>query len=187
MRKIKFNSGFTLLELMIVMVIVAIGIALAVPTYQNVTQRRQTTAQAEEVAAFLAYTQSEAVKKNTPISVELKWTSANNWCIGAAETLTGCDCTGGGTACTIEGVSKTMGSATQVKSSMLSPGASDKVFAFDPIRGTMIDVDLTPAHAFTLQSDNAKYELRVDVAPTGRIKICNSDSNRAVPGFKPCI
>ena len=185
MRKMKFNPGFTLLELVIVMAIVAIGVALAVPTYQNVTQRRQTTAQAEELAAFLAFTQSEAIKKNTPISVELKYTSANNWCIGAAETLTGCDCKGLGTACTIEGVFRTMSSATQEKSSMLSPGSDDVVFAFDPVRGTMIDIDLIP-HAFTLQSDNAKYELRVDVAPTGRIKICNSDSNKTVPGFKPC-
>ena len=170
---------------MIVMVIVAIGVALAVPTFQNVTQRRQTTAQAEELAAFIAYAQSEAVKQNTVVSVELKYTSANNWCVGAAETLTGCDCTGSGTACTIDGVLKTMGSATQEKSSMLTPG-TDKVFAFDPIRGTMIAADLVPTHTFTLQSDNAKYALRVDVAPTGEVKVCNPFSAKAVPGFKAC-
>jgi type II secretion system protein H len=183
----KTSQGFTLLELMIVMVIVAIGVALATPTFRDVTERRQTTAQAEELAAFLSYAQSEAVKKNRPISVELKHTSPTNWCIGAAETLTGCDCTGGGTACTIEGVNWTMSSATQKHSSMLSPPlVSDKVFAFDPVRGTMISADLSNTHAFTLQSDNGEYRLRVDVAVTGRIKVCNPDSSKAVHGYKPC-
>jgi Tfp pilus assembly protein FimT len=172
---------------MIVLVIVAIGVALATPTFQDVTQRRQTTAQAQELAAFLSFAQGEAVKKNTPISVELKFTSPSNWCIGAAETLTGCDCTGVGTACTIEGVTVTMGSATQEHSSMLTPAVlADKVFAFDPIRGTMIADDLANSHTFTLQSDNAKYALRVDVAATGRIKVCNPLSSKAVHGYKSC-
>jgi prepilin-type N-terminal cleavage/methylation domain-containing protein len=183
----KINHGFTLLELMIVMVIVAIGVALATPTFQDITQRRQTTAQAEELAAFLSYAQSEAVKKNTPISVELKYTSSSDWCVGAAETLTGCACKGTGTACTIEGVNFTMGSATQKHSSLVAPALlADKIFAFDPIRGTMITGDLANAHFFTMQSDNAKYRLRVDVGATGRIKICNPVSTKAVPGYKPC-
>lgn len=187
MRNIKANLGFTLLELMIVLVIVAIGIALAVPTFQDVTQRRQTTAQAEELAAFLSYVQGEAVKQNRPISVELKYTNPGNWCVGAAETLTGCDCTGNGTACTIEGVTRVVNSATYEKSSMLAPPTIyDKTFAFDPIRGTMINIDLNPPHFFTLQSDNGKHSLRVDVAATGRVKVCNPTASKAVPGFKPC-
>ena len=187
MQKIKATPGFTLLELMIVMAIVAIGVALAVPAFQDVTQRRQTTAQAEELAVFLAYAQGEAVKQNRPISVELKYTSPGNWCVGAAETDDGCDCTGGGTACTIEGVTRTMGSATYEKSSMIEPSAGDDlVFAFDPIRGTMIDDDLANTHAFTLQSDSGKYSLLVDVAVTGRVRVCNPVSSKAVPGFKPC-
>ena len=46
------NKGFTLLELMIVMVIVAIGVALAVPAYQDLMQRRETTSKAEQLSAF---------------------------------------------------------------------------------------------------------------------------------------
>ncbi len=187
MQKIKANPGFTLLELMIVMVIVAIGLALAVPTFQDVTQRRQTTAQAEELSAFLAYAQGEAVKQNRPISVELQYISAGNWCVGAAETLTGCDCMGGGTACTIEGVTRIIRGATYEKSSMFPAPTADPVFAFDPIRGTMTDAHLNHPHLFDLQSDNGKYSLRVDVAATGRVKVCNPVSTKAVPGFKPCV
>jgi len=188
MQKIKVSPGFTMLELMIVMVIVAIGLALAVPTFQDVTQRRQTTAQAEELAAFLSFAQSEAVKQNRPISVELKHTNPGNWCVGAAETLTGCDCDGGGVACTIEGVTRVVSSATYEKSSMLTPTgfAPDLVFAFDPVRGTKIATDLGTTHSYTLQSDNGKYELEVDVGATGRVKVCSPTASKKVPGFKPC-
>jgi len=173
-------QGFTLLELVIVMVIVGVGVALAVPTFQDVTQRRQTTAQAAQLAAFLSYAQSTAVKKNRPISIELQYTAPTTWCVGAAETVDGCDCNGIG--CTIEGVTKTMSSATYDKAKMVDP--EDAVLlAFDPIRGIMIGA--TP-QTFTLQSSSEKYELQVEISITGRIKICNPDSSKAVPGFKPC-
>jgi len=187
MRLKAVNRGFTLLELMIVLAIVAIGIALAVPSYEDVLQRRETTSKAESLAAFLAYAQSAAMKRNTEISIQLSRTSDNDWCLGADESLTGCDCTGDDAAdlCTIDGVVRTISSATQTRSSM-TDAAADVVFAFDPIRGTMITADLGNDHDFTLQSDNGKYELEVQVGVTGRIRVCNSDSSKAVPGFKPC-
>jgi type IV fimbrial biogenesis protein FimT len=182
MQKIKISRGFTLIELVIVMVIVGVGLSLAVPTFKDIRERRQTTAQATELSAFLSYAQSVAVKRNRPISIELQYTTPTNWCVGAAETLDGCDCTGGGVVCNVEGDTKVMSSATYDKAKMLTP-AADKVLAFDPIRGIMIDTD---PHSFTLQSQNGKYELRVDIGITGRIKICNPDSSKAVPGFKAC-
>ena len=183
------NRGFTLLELMIVMVIIAIGVALAVPAYQDVIERRETTSQAEQLSAFMSYAQSEAVKKNEMISVQLSYTDANNWCIGANEGNTGCDCTetdsGAASFCSINDVAKIMSSATQTKSSMLSH-ETDTTFTFDPIRGTMASADIGNDHGFVLQSDNTHWQLRVDIGATGRIRICNADSDKAVPGFQAC-
>ena len=181
------NRGFTLLELMIVLLISAIGIALAVPSYESLMQRRETTAKAESLAAFLAYAQSVAVKRNRGISVQLSYTDANNWCLGVDESLTGCNCTGLDAAdlCTVEGVTKTIDSSTQTRSNM-SAYAADTVFAFDPIRGTMIADDLAVDHDFTIQSDNGDFELQVVISATGRIRVCNSDNSKAVGGVKPC-
>lgn len=183
------NRGFTLLELMIVMVIVAIGVALAVPSYRDVIERRETTSQAEQLSAFIAYAQSEAVKSNEMISVQLMHTNANDWCIGASEGDSGCDCTETlSTAtgfCSLNGVAKIMSSATQTTSSMLSH-TTDTTLVFDPVRGTMISSDLGTTHGFTLQSDNTHWALQVDIGVTGRIRICNPDSDKAVPGFKSC-
>ena len=183
------NRGFTLLELMIVSVITAIGVALAVPSYRDAMERRETTSQAEQLSSFLVYAQSEAVKRNEMISIQLSWTNANDWCIGANEGNAGCDCeetdTDAADFCSINDVAKIMSSATQTKSNMLSHEV-DTTFTFDPVRGTMAIADLGNPHGFVLQSDNTNWELTVDIGATGRIRICNADSDVAVPGFHAC-
>ena len=45
------SRGFTLVELMITVVIVGIGVALAVPSWDNAVQKRNTTKAAEEIAS----------------------------------------------------------------------------------------------------------------------------------------
>ena len=78
------STGFTLIELLITVVVVAIGVALAVPSWDNLLQKRMTTGGAEEIAAFLASVQSEAVKRNELVTVILQRNGAGtNWCFGA--------------------------------------------------------------------------------------------------------
>jgi len=185
------NRGFTLLELMIVMVIIAIGVALAVPSYRDVIERRETTSQAEQLSAFIAYAQSEAVKTNEMISIQLTYTNPNDWCIGASEGDSGCDCeetnSSASTFCSISGVAKTMSSSTQTTSSMATQGFGlDKTLVFDPIRGVLAGDDIADEHDVVLQSDNEHWALQVHIEPTGRIRICNPDSDKAVPGFQAC-
>ena len=129
------------------------------------------------------------------ISIQLSYTDANNWCIGANEGNTGCDCTETNSSdadyCSINDVAKIMSSATQTHSSMLSH-ESDTTFTFDPVRGTMASADLVdvggnpPKHGFVLESDNTHWQLTIDIGPTGRIRVCNDDSDKAVPGFQTC-
>ena len=183
------QKGFTLTELMITMVVLAVGVALAVPTYEDVMQRRQTTSQAERLASFLSYAQSEAMKSNQEVSIELKYTSSSNWCIGANEGSAGCDCTEVDDSkplyCSLAGVDHMMDASSATRSGMaVAPG--DKMFTFDPIRGIMLAADLGSDHQFTMQSDNTHYQLRVDVAATGRITLCNPTSDKAVHGFSDC-
>jgi type IV fimbrial biogenesis protein FimT len=183
------NRGFTLLELVIVMVIAAIGIALAVPTYQDVMERRETTAQAEDLVAFVSFAQSAAIKYNKLISVHLTYTDAMNWCIGANEGSAPCDCketdTGAANFCSLNDVAKIVRSSVQTKSSMTA-ASTDRTLVFDPIRGTMVTADLGTNHGLTLESDNGHWSLQVDVGATGRVRICNPDDAKAVPGYQSC-
>jgi len=182
--------GFTILELMIVLVISAIGVALAVPTYQGVMQRRETTAQAEGLAAFVAFAQGEAIKNNRLISVHLTYTDEKNWCFGAIEGNAPCDCEETTTTeadyCSLNGVEKIFRSPENTRSRMTIPSA-DRTLVFDPVRGTMTAAGLDTDHNVRLVSDDDKWFLRVDVEVTGRITVCSPVAAKAVPGFKPCI
>ncbi len=90
------NRGFTLIELMIAVVIVAIGVALAVPTYQNTVQKRRVTGAAESIAAFLTLAQGEAIKRNETIAISVKRAGdGRTWCAGAmirTAATDHCDC-----------------------------------------------------------------------------------------------
>lgn len=187
---INANRGYTLLELMIALVIVAIGVGLAVPSYQDVVQRRETTAQAEELVSFVSFAQSEAVKFNETVSVHLAYTDANNWCLGANEGSAACDCTETDTTaadyCSLNDVATILQSSAYTKSSMSAP-SPDRTLAFDPVRGTMAVADLGTNHGVTLESDNGNWSLQVDVGVTGRIQVCNPDSAKAIPGYKACL
>ena len=183
------NRGFTILELVIVMVIVAIGVALAVPSFSDAMQRRETTAQAEGLVAFVAFAQSESVKYNEMVSVHLTYTDKNDWCIGANEGSAPCDCTetdtGAANFCSLNGVAKIMRSSAQTYSSMTA-ASTDRTLVFDPIRGTMATADLGTDHGLTLESDNGHWSVQVDVGATGRVRICNPDSTKAIPGYQSC-
>jgi type IV fimbrial biogenesis protein FimT len=172
-----------------VMVIVAIGITLAVPTYQNIMQRRETTAQAEDLVAFVSFAQGEAIKYNKLISVHLTYTAAKNWCIGANEGRAPCDCTLIDTDdenyCSLNDVAKIMQSPEKAKFGM-TVASADPTLVFDSVRGTPIAVDLVTDHNVTLESDNGNWSLRVEVEATGRFRICSPDSAKAVPGYPAC-
>lgn len=190
------STGFTLIELLIVMIIVAIGIALAVPSYENIAQKRQTTAEAEQLAAFLGLARSEAVKRNEQIGINFSYTDSTNWCVGAAIGTTYCDCTKPSTHslyCGIDGASHIMSNSDFSKSKMVtSSAATDGYFdfAFDPIRGSMSATDLAnslAARNFVIESENADFRLLVEVTVVGRIRICNPVSTQKVPGYPDCV
>lgn len=120
MRKIIIkNRGLTTLEIMVSVSIIAVLIALAVPSFSRTIDKQRLTGACHEVFEHLAYARSTAIKLNKSISVSFKpnpfyfaphnneQAELYNWCIGLNDaSVSGCNCAGSGSEvakCTVNG------------------------------------------------------------------------------------
>lgn len=65
----KKNSGFTLLELVIVMALVAIVVSIAIPSMRTFSQNDRLITNINTMVGHLAYARSEAVKRSQQVAV----------------------------------------------------------------------------------------------------------------------
>jgi type IV fimbrial biogenesis protein FimT len=65
----KTHSGFTLLELVITVALVAIVVAIAIPSMTTFTQNDRMTTNINTLIGHLAYARSEAVKRSQQVAV----------------------------------------------------------------------------------------------------------------------
>ena len=78
------TRGFTLLELMITVLVIAILTAIAWPNFRDFMHRNAVTAQANQILASLQYARNEAVSRRYPTG--LCGTSTDNACPSAGDT-----------------------------------------------------------------------------------------------------
>lgn len=198
------NQGFTLLELLIVFVIVAIGVTLAVPTYKSFIEKRHLTAAMEEIASLITFAQGEAIKSDNPTTVS--WYSpgghSSGWCIGVTEGNTACDCTETDTTaadfCSIDGQPQRLVQTDFVNMNFefmhMNPNSGN--FTFEPVRGSMsswssnevVDNDyLFYVHSSEGSGSSREFELQLRVKVTGRVYLCtDTGRRRLVGGFTTC-
>jgi len=83
----KAHSGFTLLELMVSIGVLAILLAIGVPTFQNVIRNNRIAGSTNELVTALTYARSEAMKRGDPVTVcassdEAVCTGDTDWSTG---------------------------------------------------------------------------------------------------------
>lgn len=95
-------KGFTLVELMVTLAIVAILATVAVPSFQDMVNNNRLTSQANEFITALNYSRSEAVKRGTSITLTANtdgWQAG--WTIGdGTDTIRNYAAFSGGSALT---------------------------------------------------------------------------------------
>jgi len=69
MRRASRPSGFTLVELMVSLAVLAILLALAVPSFQNATLGARLSGYANDLLASTQLARSEAIKRNAPVTL----------------------------------------------------------------------------------------------------------------------
>ncbi len=65
----RLDKGFTLIELMVTISVVAILATIAIPSFQNFIRQTRVTTQATDFITVLNYARSEAIKQNRAVTV----------------------------------------------------------------------------------------------------------------------
>lgn len=181
-------AGFTLVELMVSVALVAIGLALAVPSYRDMVEKRQLEQGAEQIAAFVGTAQTTASKNNRVVTVSYERTADDDWCFGAVLGTTACDCTESVSSesdyCAINGQRTVLTAASTNSLDLLKSVNGDGAFSYDPLRGMFVDSN--DSLELGLRSPNENYRLKLELNSVGRISICSDGDSHKVPGYGLC-
>jgi type IV fimbrial biogenesis protein FimT len=196
------NRGFTLVELMIVIGVAAIGITLAVPSFRDLIERKAVGGAAEAAYEQLQRARSQAIKRSKPILVDF-YVNGNQWAIGFTDKMGGCaaESTNLFTSCSVEfnndGIANdrklmrivssdykniTMSQSTGFANPAIAPSGctttSNEQGCFDFIRG----IARTGAYDFA----SANYKLRVQVTMLGNVAVCVPAGEKKIVGYDDC-
>ena len=182
------HRGFTIVEVMMSLVLIAIGSALALPSYRNMVEKRQLTNGAEQLSSFINTVQSISSRTNQVVTVSYSRTDHDDWCIGAVTGETPCDCAETSSTdsdfCAIDAQRFVLDNTSSNNLELVHAVTGDGAYAFDPIRGLFQDLD--DSLTLELHSNSRDFELNLMVNNTGRVTLCSDDTSHKVPGYGVC-
>jgi len=181
-------AGFTIIELMISLLLLAVAAALSLPSYRDMIEKRQLTHGAEQIMAFVGSAQLEASRQNDFVTISWSRTADNDWCFGATLGADACDCTETAPAetnfCAINAEPSVISHLDVGSRDLLKSISGDDDYTFDPIRGIFANfgADL----AVEMSSDSGSYALTLVMNQAGNAFICSTDNDHKVPGYGIC-
>ncbi len=182
------QNGFTTVELMVTLALMAIVITLAYMSYQATLEKRRVTSIATEAQAFILRVQGESIERNQTMTVSYSRTGDHNWCLGAVAGTTPCDCTETNAAvgdyCGFEGAAMVVTNLAENRDGRIKSMTGDGAFTFDPASGMLMNLD--DSLQLDLRSNSEAYRLALVVSKTGLTMLCSQDSAHQVPGYDVC-
>ncbi|MFQ2223523.1 GspH/FimT family pseudopilin [Aeromonas enteropelogenes] len=160
------SAGFTMIELMIALALVALLLTVAIPSYQSLRQEQMVKAAAQAVYTDVMLLKSEAIKRNRNLSLIVFNSGASNWCyriaIDGAGSCTGCS----DTCSSLDG--RKGADASEFAGVNLTTSYGGGKLTFSPRRGTM------PSGNITLSGNGAS--MKVMTSNLGRVSTCATTS-----------
>jgi type IV fimbrial biogenesis protein FimT len=133
------NEGFTLLELIVTVAVIAIIVAVGIPSFQALIDRNRLRAVTEGLFVDLNYARSESIKQNRIVAVYLNSTSTS-WCYGIDDDIaTACDCATAPANCTVNGLPKVVSNTDHPGVVLNLIQFTNNVVGFDPRRGMPVE------------------------------------------------
>lgn len=183
----RLRSGFTLIELMVSLAVLAIVVAMAVPSFSDFAQRSALRGVADNVVGVIANAKEDAIKRDRLVRIDFK-AVGTGFCVGAQPvanvTAAGCDCSSA-TACAIASFPA---DPTDLRSVML-----DGTPAFGTITPAALIIDPKTAmladfnNAGSIQFETPRgFGVRLSVNAMGRPSMCTPASMKALAGVSSC-
>ena len=192
------NSGFTLVELMTVLVVALVLLLVAMPSFQAYIQRQKIRSAADEVLSVWNDARFEAAKRNVNVKFGYR-TSGADFCVGAATTTnpndtTPCDCTQAAPSSDVCDVSRYPADQGQWNGVTLNGGTTiggaNHVVVFDLKQLRLVDPTGAGAISLDDPAGSKAYRMNVRVDRFGRGVICQSNASSLdnLPGmeFRKC-
>lgn len=172
LRPARRGSGFTLLELAVVLAITTVLGAIAVPSFSGLVARQRLQSVAHGLQADIALARQEASRRGQP--VHLVFRPGTQWCYVLSAGL-GVDCRQAAAA-PGNGVIKVVRGSDHAGTTLVEASP----MAMDPRSGTSL---LAEGHA-RFASPQAGQQLQVHLGRLGRASICAPAT--PVPGTPAC-
>ncbi len=172
------NFGFSLVELLVTISVIAILSVAAVPAFQSMIESRRLIAATEGVYAHLQFARSEAVKFGLPANLNISVKTGTPWCLGISNTTASCNCNTQG-ACVY-------GPAAVMERNLIGSAFTNVTLTtnqanvqVDGIRGGFGGTSGT----ITLTSAPSSLTTQIVFSRLGRVKICSASG---VGGYPSC-
>jgi prepilin-type N-terminal cleavage/methylation domain-containing protein len=160
------NQGFTLVELLITIVVAAILLSIAIPSFLDMMDRRRIVGAADVLLADMRYAQAEAMKTN--VAVVVTFTTGANWSYTMNttpnKTTSGSDYRG----------------STLAISTAVSTAAN--AITFNPRRNTITPTPAAIEQMVTITSARGSV-LSLQVTPDSAMRLCTTTS---LSGYPSC-
>lgn len=184
------SQGFTLIELMVAVSVLAILMVVAVPSFMQFRQRSALQGAAEQFVSAWDQARFEALRRDRILYATLR-NDSGNVCMGF-DVDGSCDCraksgaTGFCDVSTYPGDNATLQGITAAANPTLGPDDSDAigVAEIDPKRGGITDTSDWGGIALKGPAGSADYRLNFYVDTRGRAVLCEpADAPSKIPAY----
>lgn len=178
---LRVNRGVTLIELIVALTVLAIIIALALPSFRDFAERRAVLGLANGFVSAIGLAKEEAIKRDQEVRLDFNDFGAGV-CVGASLASDApCDCSAG--ACPL-GAYPTEERELRMVSLEGSPDfGGDSSFAVDPKTGMLSDMDDNEGTVEFVTP--LGYGITIEMNAMVRPRMCSSGS-KPLPGMRAC-
>lgn len=172
-------QGVTLIEMVVTILVLAIILAYAIPSYRDLSERRALQGVANGIVSSVVAAKEEAIKRDQVVRVQFS-TLGKGVCVGATVAAS-CDCSTAG-SCPLA-VFPASAKELRMVETKTAPAfvGSGTGFSIDPKTGMLNDP--TNTGEVELQT-SLGYAVKVRVNAMARPRICASGKD--MPGVKKC-